>query len=173
MNFIRPEVAVFLVKWREFLVGLCLVLCGLYVAVTSFGLTPWAGGLLMIVGAAVAVQGVQRARFPFGRGGAGVVEVTERQIAYFGPNGGGVVSINELIRVMIHKHRGVLHWQFDARGAPSLTVPNSAAKAETLYDALASLDGVDFDAARRAMAEDTPMVLIWQSKDARAHTAVQ
>jgi len=54
MNFIRPEVAAFLVKWREVLVGLGLVLFGLYVAVTSFGLTPWAGGLLMIVGAAVA-----------------------------------------------------------------------------------------------------------------------
>jgi hypothetical protein len=173
MNFIRPEVKAFLVKWCEVLVGLGLVLFGLYVAVTSFGLTPWAGGLLMVVGAAVAVQGVLRARFPLGRGGVGVVEVTERQIAYFGPDGGGVVSINELIRVMIYKHRGVLHWQFDARGTPSLTVPNNATKAATLYDALASLDGVDLDAARRAMTEDLPMALIWQSKDAREHTSVQ
>jgi len=172
MSFIRPEAAATLYRWRDVGIGVVVIAVGLYFALTRFGLGSYAGWGLAILGGAFLWEGIQRARFPYGRDGAGVVEVTERQIAYFGPDGGGVVSIEDLVRVSMFRHRKQLIWEFEAKSAPTLTIPNDAKNGESLFDALGVLSGVDYDAAARAPHSDAPMTLIWQAASASAHTTL-
>ncbi|MCF6444390.1 hypothetical protein [Nereida sp. MMG025] len=172
MSFIRPAARDAIWRFRDVGIGVVVIALGAYFGLTRFGLASYAGWGLAALGLAFLWEGVQRARFPYGRDGAGVVEVTERQIAYFGPDGGGVVSIEDLIRVSMFRHRGLLLWEFEAKSAPTLTIPNNARNAESLFDALGVLSGVDYDAAARAPQSDAPMTLIWQAPSASAHTAL-
>ena len=107
--------------------------------------------------------------------GPGVVEVDERQITYFAPLGGGAVSINDLARVTILTNdQGPfaedIHWLLEENGGLRLLIPNSAEGAAQLFDALAPLKGVDFEAAIRAMGSTTPdSFVIWAKEPVRLH----
>ncbi|MEM8979461.1 MAG: hypothetical protein AAGD04_08245 [Pseudomonadota bacterium] len=171
---IRPEVSEMLRTWREVLAAGLLCAFGLFVALTAFGFATWAGWLMAAVAVPWLYQAVQRARFPHGEGGAGVVEVRERQITYFAPTGGGTVEIDALVRVTIQTTRRCnLIWQFDALGGDSLAVSGNATGSEALFDALSALQGVDYEAPRRAANATKPgLFLVWQSSRAKAHTAL-
>ena len=171
---IQPGAQRFLATWWEVLAALALLGFGLFVALTSFGFVTWAGWIMAIVALPMLYQAVQRARFPKGRGGRGVVEVRERQISYFAPHGGGTLATEALIRVTIQTSaRGNLIWQFDAEGGESLAIPGDAEGSQALFDALSPLKGVDYEAAAKAAAAQAPgLFLIWQSPRAKAHTAV-
>lgn len=81
MSFIRPEASAFVDRWREVMIGVVVVALGIYWA-SGFGLLKWVGIVVILIGAALLVAGVQRARFRMGKGGPGVVQVDERQITY-------------------------------------------------------------------------------------------
>ena len=169
---IRPEVQTALLRWREVLIACILAGVGLFVTLTRFGFTAWAGWLMVAVAVPIFVEGVRRARFPKGADGPGYVEVTERQIAYFGPYEGGSISIESIQRVTIQtRTRGSFLWQFDVDGGESLAIPGDAKGVEALQDALGVLPGADIDAATRAQTKGAPDIfLIWQGPSAKLHT---
>ena len=88
MSFVRPEAAQALLRWREVLVGLAVVGLGVWWYLGAFGIWRWVAVALIAAGGAITWEGIRRARFAPGSGGAGVVEVDERQITYFGPTEG-------------------------------------------------------------------------------------
>lgn len=168
MSFIRPEAAAFIKKWREAMIGGCVLMFNLQLVATSFGTLrgiAWAGVLL---GAALFIEGVRRARFPAQDGGPGVVEVVERQITYFGPHGGQSISVDDLSRVDVRATTGGgnvadFFWEFTDTEGTQLSIPSNAEKSESLIDVLSVLDGVDYDAVRRANRSDTEDVFaVWR-----------
>jgi len=134
-----------------------------------------AGVLLGTLGGALFVAALRSARMRHGSEGPGVVEVDERQITYFGPQTGGAVSIDALTRIEIATNadgpgQTDLWWVLYMPGQPPLRIPGDAAGADRLFDALAPLPGVDFEAAiRAAHSSEQALFVIWQQDRARLH----
>lgn len=142
MSFIRPEVATLLHRWRGVMIGAAIALLGLWWALSSTGLLGWIGWTVLATGLAFAFTGLQRLRFVTGRGGPGVVSITEGQVAYFGPLTGGVVALSELDRLDIDHSGKPAHWVLHQSGQPPLTIPLTAENAEALFDIFAALPGL-------------------------------
>ena len=129
MSFVRPEVSAFFTKWREAMIGGVVLMVNIQIAATSGGLLRGIALAGILLGAALFIEGVRRARLPEADGGGvGVVDVDERQITYFGPHGGGAISINELIRVKVRTtDQGPMvsdfFWEFTDRAGQRLTIP--------------------------------------------------
>lgn len=172
---IRSDARAFLLRWLEVAIGIAVLALGVYGAMTAFGFFVYVSFVLIIGGLAIIRVGVRRARFPVRKGGAGVVEVDERQITYFGPLGGAAVSIDALVRVEVETTAqgpcgADLFWVFYTDGAMPLRVPGNAEGVATLFDALAALPGVDYQAATSAAAATGPDVFaIWTKERRRLH----
>ncbi len=172
---IRPEMRDFLLRWREVGVGLIVLILGVYWAFTVFGFLLYFAFLVIIAGLAIIWGGFRRARFPVRGGGAGLVEVDERQITYFGPRGGMAVSIDGLVRVEVETMPQTpsgpeLYWVFYTDGAPAMRIPGNAAGVSALFDALTALPGVDYNAATAAASATEPGVYaIWGKELRRLH----
>ncbi|SMX23170.1 hypothetical protein [Boseongicola aestuarii] len=139
MSFIRPDAQATLVRWREFLIGMGLDIAGL---VTVFGPTRANlifGVLMMVLGSAMMFVGLQRARFRANGGGAGVVDVDERQISYFGPTAGGSVALEDLARIAVVPPHV---WELSDGQGRSLEIPVDAEGGEALFDAFSALPGI-------------------------------
>ena len=168
MSFIRPEVNAAFKRWREATIGGFLILAGLHLAVFGLGLQRWMGAGMAAIGALLLWEGVRRAKFPAPGGGAGVVDVDERQITYFGPLGGGAISINDLVRVNVRTSdlgplAPDLYWDFFDAGGQSLTIPGDAEGVEQIFDALSALEGVDYEAATTAAGTtENQLFTIWR-----------
>ena len=173
-QFIRPEAQATLWRWRDALAGTGLIVLG------AFGLNSLSSLMIGLsiaaigVGIFLIINGIRRARFPSGQGGAGVVEVTERQITYLGPYGGGAVSLDELARIQIRTTADGpaapdLFWMFTTRAGELLTIPGAAEGSDMLFDALAALKGVNYDAATTAAATtENQLFEIWHRADQKA-----
>ncbi|WP_102107830.1 hypothetical protein [Oceaniglobus roseus] len=174
-GFLRPEARAALHRWRDAIVGGVLLVPGLGWLTGGTGLLRPIGAALALLGAGMLIQGIRRARFPAGGGGAGMVEVTERQITYFGPESGGAVSIDSLARIEVRRHgrrKGPagMDWILHADGAPPLTIPGDAENASALFDALAPLPGVDYARAIEAgNSRAHGLFVIWQKPRLRLH----
>lgn len=120
----------------------------------------WLGGyLLMPLGAAMfavglgwAVLAVRRVRFAGGGDAPGLVEVDEGQIAYFGPQAGGAVALPDLVELRLISMRGRRLWRLRQADGQALLIPVEAAGADRLFDAFASLPGMDTAALVAALA---------------------
>lgn len=169
MTFIRPEARAALWRWREVLVAVPVLALGLYWA-TGFGLLQWVGFAVLIAGGALALAGVQRARFRGQQGGPGLVQVDERQITYFGPLDGGAVAIDELSGVSLDARSDPPVWVLRQPGQAELHIPVNAEGVDALFDAFAALPGIrtEFMLAQLAKKPDHPVV-IWSKPAARLH----
>ncbi|MCG6885289.1 MAG: hypothetical protein LJE62_16190 [Silicimonas sp.] len=172
MSFVRPEAAAFLKKWREAMIGAVVLMFNLNMAAGSSGVLnafAWVGVLL---GAALFIEGVRRARLPDKSGGLGVVEVDERQVTYLGPHGGGALSIDELARVKVRtaekgKAGSDFFWEFTDRSGQRLTIPGDAENASALFDALTVLPGADYEAVIKASGlKEQREFLVWECAQA-------
>lgn len=143
MQLIRPEAAAALSRWREVLVGLTLAVLGLNWGLASFGPLRWLGWVLVALGAALIVTGIQRARFRRGGDGPGVVTVDERRVSYFGPLTGGTLALDDLTRLSLDGQGRPAHWRLDSHGQPPLMIPVTAEGADALFDAFAALPGME------------------------------
>lgn len=163
MSFIRPEVTTLLHRWRGILTGAAIALLGLWWVLTSTGLLGWIGWAVIAAGLALAFTGLQRLRFATGRGGPGVVSITEGQVAYFGPLTGGVVALSELSRLDIDHSGKPAHWALHQPGQPVLTIPLTAENAEALFDVFAALPGLSME---RLLSQMQPrgaqITVLWQ-----------
>lgn len=168
-GLVRREALAFLARWREAGIGLLVLGLGAYGAFAAFGLLWYLALLAMPVGIALIWEGTRRARLPAAGGGAGMVEVDERQITYFAASGGGSISLEALAHVDIlttgdGPFASDLFWCLRGEAGETLHIPSDALGAEALYDALTALPGVDFGAVIGAMGSTEPgRFVIWTS----------
>lgn len=141
MSFIRPEARAALWRWREVLIAAAIGLLGLAWATGPGGLLGWVGIALLVAAIALALVGVQRARFRTGTGGPGVVQVDEGQIAYFGPLTGGAVATSELERIVLDPTSKPPHWLLQQPGQAIVQIPINATGADALFDVFGALPG--------------------------------
>ncbi len=170
MSFIRPEVRAVLQRWQGVIIGIAVAALGLWWIVISSGVLGWIGWAVLAAGAALVFTGAQRMRFVTGRGGPGVVTITEGQIAYFGPLTGGVVALSELGRLEIDHSGKPAHWLLHQPGQPVLSIPLTAENAGALFDVFSSLPGLNTERLLSQMREGRgPQVaVIWQRDTAPA-----
>ncbi len=142
MSFIRPEAKLALWRWREMLVAVVVLVVGLSWIGGPGGLLGWLGWVLVAISAALAIIGVQRARFRTGAGGPGVVTIDEGQITYLGPLDGGIVAAREIERLALDPTARPALWMLDQPGQPTLHIPVNAEGAEALFDVFSNLPGL-------------------------------
>lgn len=162
---IRPEAAAALRRYQELIVGVAVLGLGLYWALgTGAGLLRWIGAAVALAGAALAVSGVQRARFRRGSDGPGLVQVVEGRISYFGPLWGGVVALDDLSALSIDHTGTPAHWRLEQPGEPPLHIPVTAEGSDRLFDAFAHLPGLRTERLLRALeAENATVQMVWRA----------
>ncbi len=151
MTLIRPEVVAGLRRGREVIAAGVVIFIGLWLA--------WLGGLVLVplglgvavIGVGWAVQSLRRLRFTQGHDAPGVVEVDEGQVGYFGPGVGGFVGLPDLVELRLVSIRGQRMWRLKQADGQALLIPVDAAGAERLFDAFASLPGMDSGALVTAL----------------------
>ena len=136
---------------REVIAGAVVLALGLWIA--SFG-----GVVLVPFGLAVAALGagwvwtaLRRLRFQATGDAPGVVEVDEGRITYFGPTMGGSIGLSDLAEVRLLRMRGRAVWRLKQGDGQALLIPTQAAGADALFDAFASLPGIDLGAVVAAL----------------------
>ena len=169
MSFVRPEVRRALWRWREVLAGVGLLALGLW---WGFGAIGWMinglGYVLTAMAGALVVLGLQRGRFRDGADGPGVVQITEGRIGYFGPLDGGLVDLREMTLLRLDRRDTPPHWGLEQPGQPPLHIPLTAAGADQLFDAFATLPGLRTEHMLRQMQASGPQaVVIWQKPELR------
>lgn len=169
MSFVRPEARARLMQWREAIIGGGVLLLGLYWGLfTGGGLLHWIGYAVAIIGALLVAAGIQRARFRLGSGGPGIVQVVEGRISYFGPLTGGVADLGALSQLSLDPTASPAHWLLYQPGQPPLAIPLTAEGADTLFDAFATLPGLQTERMLARMRDGgQDPVVIWTDPDSR------
>lgn len=166
-GFLRPEARAFLWRWREVIVGGGLLVLGLWLVLGPGRLLSVPGYAGLAAGAVLVWLGVQRARFRGADGGPGAVHVDEGQVTYFGPLSGGTVALRELDRLTLDRGMFPAHWRLDQPGQPPLMIPVNAAGSEALFDAFASLPGLQTERMLTELRATLHQpVVIWQKRSA-------
>lgn len=176
MSFIRPEAQAAIARWRDVIIGAALMLCALVWGIGAAGLVWIMAALLFVLGAGLALTGLQRARIS-ARGGdglpPGIVELDERQLSYLAGEAGAIVILSEVSRIEIEiapARQGVvgeMTWVFRRVGHTPARIPAEAAGADRLIDALAGFSGASYENVIRASRSPAPdegvtHFLIWQ-----------
>ncbi|MGI9370528.1 MAG: hypothetical protein ACR2O2_16995 [Ruegeria sp.] len=168
MSFIRPEAKLALWRWREVLAAAFVLILGLSWIGGPGGLLGWLGWVLVAVSAALAVIGIQRARFRTGAGGPGVVTIDEGQITYLGPLTGGIVATREIERLALDPTLRPAHWVLEQAGQPALCIPVNAEGAEVLFDVFSNLPGLKTEQMLSELHSGSAHpVVIWERRSSR------
>lgn len=156
MSFIRPELSATAWRLREVLAGAALAALGLWSAVQGgYFMTPF-GLALLALGLGWALTAWRRLRFQQDGEAPGIVRVTEAQIAYYGPRVGGFVGLPDLAEIRLLTLRGRRIWKLKQGDGQLLHIPVESDGAETLFDAFATLPGIDMAALVAALGTDAP-----------------
>lgn len=163
MSFVRPEAARAIRRYAEPAVYAGVAALCLWKAVGLLADGAWIGLVPLALGAVAAFAALGTAERALvarrsARSGPGIVSVQEGRISYFGPHGGAGVAIDALVRVDIVAGDGPsgARWELTDETGQRLSIPASAAQAETLLDALGGLPGFNNMAVVLAMQAETP-----------------
>lgn len=143
MTLVRPELAAALSRGREVLAAAALGLMGLWLVSLGGWLLQGLGGGALVVAAGWGFQAWRRMRFAQDGDAPGIVEVDEGQISYFGPATGGAVSLPDLVELRLMSLRGRRVWRLKQSDGQALLIPVEARGADALFDAFATLPGLD------------------------------
>lgn len=149
---IRPEVSATLRQWSEVLIGVCVMLLGVWGLQARGGFYQTLSALVVLTGIALAVIGWRRLRFNRAGHAPGIVQVLEGQISYFGPETGGFIGIADILEV--HLTDSARNWQLVGEDGTRVTIPVAADGARALFDIFAALPGMNMPALLTAL--DTP-----------------
>jgi hypothetical protein len=156
LTFIRPELVQSARRAREVILGGLLAALGAWIASRGgFLLLPF-GLALVALGLVWAVTAWRRMRFAQSVAAPGIVEIDEGQIGYLGPDAGGYVSIPDLTELRLIDMRGQRLWQLRQSDGQALLIPVDATGADHLFDAFASLPGMDTAALVAALSPPMP-----------------
>lgn len=156
MSFIRPELADALWRWREVGLGAALAVMGIWTATGGGYLLIPLGLSLLALGLGWALTAWRRLRFRQEGEAPGILRVTEAQIAYYGPRVGGIVGLPDLSEIRLLTLRGRRIWKLKQGDGQLLHIPVEADGAEALFDAFATLPGIDMAALVAALGTDAP-----------------
>lgn len=177
MSLIRPEVQQGLWRAREVIAAGAGLAVGLWLMAQGGYLLIPLGGVLAALSLMLGLLAWRRLRFAKAGDGPGIVTVDEGQIAFFGPDTGGFVALRELAELRLVTLRGMAHWRLRQTDGQTLLIPVAAQGAAALFDAFASLPGLDSGALVAALearpapppgnglpvvADLAPGVLIWR-----------
>jgi hypothetical protein len=170
MSFLRPEAQAALWRWREVMAGLALLGFGLWWALAMHAPVRWLFIPLLAIGAGVVWTGLQRLRFRRGGGGAGVVQIVERRLAYWGPLTGGMMDMDDLARLSLDPSGRPVHWVLTPHHGATLQIPVDAEGADQLFDLFAALPGLPAERMLDLLAHppDRPVTL-WEAARFRLH----
>lgn len=144
MSLIRPELRSALLHWREAILAGAVVLLGVWILSLGGLLLQGVGAVIAIAGAGYLWVAVRRARFRSGRGGPGVVQLDEGRIRYFGPFHGGSVALESLTAIrLVTDDAGRARWYLHNSEGATLLIPANAEGARLLFDAFATLAGMN------------------------------
>lgn len=149
---IRDGAAATLARWREVIGAAALGLAGLYIASLGGLFFIPLGLALAATAAGLALQAIRRLRFARDPAAPGVIEVDEAQIAYLSPLGGGFVSLRELAEIRLVTRQGHRYWHLRQTDGTALPIPVDAAGSDALFDAFATLPGLDTGALVAALS---------------------
>ncbi len=156
MSFIRPELLAAARRGREVILGAALAGLGLWTATRGgYFLTPLGLGLLGL-GAVWVLTAWRRLKFRQDGEAPGIVRVTEAQIAYYGPRTGGFVGLPELSELRLLTLRGRRIWKLKQGDGQLLHIPVESDGSEALFDAFATLPGIDMAALVAALGTNAP-----------------
>lgn len=162
MSLVRSDLAETLIRWREAGFALAVLLAGVWL----FGRGGWLfQGLGLLVAAAAAgwmVIAVRRIRFSQRVAAPGVIEVDEGQVGYLGPSFGGFVSLRELTELQLVEFYGRRHWRLKQADGQVLVIPIAASGSEALFDAFASLPGIDMQALLATLHRGAAPATVWR-----------
>lgn len=143
MTLIRPEFLALLRRSSELIAALAVLAFGLWLIVLGGYLLTPTGTAVAALGVAWAILALRRIRFAQPTGSPGVVEVDEAQIGYLGPTSGGFIAIPDLTEIRLLSLRGRRVWRLKQSDGQALLIPVDAKGAENLFDAFASLPGMN------------------------------
>ena len=150
-NLFRPEALAFLRRASEVISAGIMLAFGLWlIGLGGYLLTP-AGLAISAIATAWGVMAFRRMRFAQAVNSPGVVEVDEGQIGYLGPQIGGYVNLPDLIELRLITMRGRRMWRLKQQDGQAILIPVDAKGAENLFDAFASLPGMDASALVEAL----------------------
>ena len=148
MDLLRPEVKVWLYKWKEPLISTLVTLLGLRLA--HYGLSNHnlvlliVGSVIVIIGICVVVVSYIRISFSKFPNGVGIIEVKEKQIIYFDPSGGSVFSSDSLISIELKfSDKLGLIWRLKTEDGSFVEIPLNASGNEKLFDVFMTLPKID------------------------------
>ena len=162
MTLVRPELRALLSRWGE--VGAALaaaVAGGLIMRLGGYLFLP-VGALVTLLALGWAVTALRRLSFRRTVAAPGVVEVVEGQVGYFGPTFGGFVALADLEDVRLTEFGGRQQWRLRTAGGEVLLIPVDAAGAEKLFDAFATLPGIDMAALAAALDRGAATLPLWR-----------
>lgn len=153
---IRPEARVALVRWREVIAAAATGLLALWMGSYGGYLLLPAGGMIAVASLAWGIVAARRLRFETPVDAPGLVEVDEGQVGYFGPTFGGMVALADIDELRLTEWHGARQWRLRTGDGQVLLIPEGARGAERLFDAFATLPGIDLAALTRAHAAPRP-----------------
>lgn len=140
---IRPAARDWLWQRREPIAALALCGLGLWLAMLGGWLLIPIGVGACLLGAGLGLSALRRLRFAQAILAPGLVEVDEGQVGYLGPAFGGFVSLPEVVELRLVTINRRRLWRLKQADGQALLIPVDAAGAERLFDAFASLPGLD------------------------------
>ena len=139
-DFFRPEAKATIWRFRDVWGALAVLGLGAWWAATGLGFVQWLGYIIAGLGVVLLIAGIQRGRFRQGTDGPGVVQITERRLAYFGPLDGGVLDIADMSRLSFDPTgHPAPYWVLTGPEARDLSIPTTATGAEALFDVFSAL----------------------------------
>jgi hypothetical protein len=170
MTFLRPEARAALWRWREVIAAGAVLAFGLWWALATFAPVRWLAVPILGIGVAMLWTGVQRLRFRRGGGGAGVVQIVERRLAYWGPLTGGMIDMDDLARLTLDPAGRPAHWVLTPHHGDTLHIPVDAEGADALFDLFAALPGLRAERMLDLLSHPPDRAtVLWQSGRFRLH----
>lgn len=164
---IRPELRLWLIRNAEALAAVAALAVALWVATRGGWFLAAIGAALGALALGWAVLALRRARFARPVADPGMVEIDEGRIGYFGAGGsvlGGYVALAELSEIRLLRLRGHQYWRLKTGDGQALLIPTAAAGAPALYDAFATLPGIEMGRIARALDTSASAQSLWQRR---------
>ncbi len=161
MSFIRPKARQEIARWSEVAAAVGAALVGtLLMRMGGFLFLP-VGALLTLLSLGWLLNALRRLSFQRPVAAPGVVEVIEGQVGYFGPTFGGFVALDEVNELRLTDFHGARQWRLRTLSGEVLLIPIDATGAEKLFDAFATLPGIDMAALSVALNRGASTLPLW------------
>ncbi|MCA0273400.1 MAG: hypothetical protein LCH69_15255 [Proteobacteria bacterium] len=162
MSVIRPEMQRHIRRWAEVAMAVAVALAGgALMRAGGYLLFP-AGALLTLLALGWGLTALRRMSFQREVSAPGLVEVVEGQVGYFGPSFGGFIALADLTELRLAEFHGTQQWRLKTAAGEVLLIPTEASGADKLFDAFATLPGIDMAALAAALDNRTATLPLWR-----------